>query len=482
MTKKLPAYLPAAVAIMAVAVIVHFLSGLRFPVPWVDESYFLLQSLSFARDNSLLAPELVPDRPLMWMQPGYMVILGGFFKLGAFSLQHAREVSLAFYCVAIALFCKVAWGSQPSWRIVFIALVFLVPSSLVVSNVARMEAMILALGLGVLAATLANRFVLAVALVLLGALIHPNGVYFGLPMVFAMTLRRREFMEQVRRTVALDWAVLILAVVSVALYGAYIVQNLDGFRIDMAFQFTRKLERVPFYHNVKALVLLILALAVTVGFLWRKSQSQAIVAAFAAAMILIAVNGQEMWYQVFRNVGVGTLMLVLAAEVRHVLLRWGMVVAMALAYVAVAGFDFSGMSPHLSGDYLGEKASEDLKAGLLETQRSLGGKMSVSFNFTSADLLLLDFMREHGIELVRRMPKEITPERAVDLCVYVARPEDPSWLRASWAIDYPDPSLCRHGIAMSSSRDKVSILSFEAYESFYQSLSRANAAHPGSRL
>jgi len=482
MTKNLPAYLPAAIAIMAAAVLFHVLSGFRFPVPWVDESYFVLQSFAFAQDNSLVSPELIPGRPLMWMPPGYMVLLGGLFKLIGFSLQHARDLSLAFYCVAIALYCKVAWSIKANWRLVFVALIFLMPSSVVVSNVARMEAMILALGLGVLASTLASRFVLAAALVLLGGLIHPNGVYFGLPLVFAAILRRRELIGLVRRTAAVDWAVMALALVLAALYGAYIGHNLDGFHTDMAFQFARKLERPPFYHNVKSMLLLALALAVTIGMLWRRNEPQAIVASFAAVMILIAVNGQEMWYLVFRNVGLGTLILLLTAEVTQVWLRRGLAVGMVVGYVALAGVGFTGMYPHLGGDYLGEKATDDLEAGLLERQRSLGSRMTVSFNFTSADLLLLDFMKAHGIEQVRRMPKEITPPRVVDLCIYVARPEDPPWLRASWSVDYPDPSLCRYGIAMSLSRDKASILSAEAYGSYYESLRRANEGRPGAPL
>lgn len=473
--KTVPSAWAAAAAIIAIAVGLHLASGLRFPVPWVDESYFLLQSLSFAQGNSFFAPELIPDRPLMWMPPGYMVLLGGLFKFVEFSLRHARELSLAFYCVAIAVFCRALCGGRPNLRHLIAAVIFLVPSSFVVSNVARMEAMILAFGLGAMAASMGGRFILAGALVLGGALIHPNGVYFGLPVLFAAVLAMRggRFMGDLRRTSWLDWTALVVALVGAGLYLALIARHLDGFRIDMAFQFARKLDRPPFYRDAKSMAQLGLALAATVAFLWRGRAALAVPAAFAAIMVLIAINGQEMWYQVFRNVGLGLLMVLILGELRPAALRWAVATGAVLVVVAVAGLSFAGMRPSRGGDYFGETAAAKLRQDLLAAQQATGGRLSVTFNLTGADLLFLDFLRVSGIELVRRMPTEITPPRPVDLCVCVDRPQDPAWLRVAWSADLPVPSLCRSGALLSPSADEVIRLDAAGYAAHYEALRQA---------
>ena len=81
---------------------VHRQAGLTFPVPWPDEGTLLWQALAVARDNTLFAPQINPERHVMWMPPGYMIVQGLVFKLTDFSLTWARMLSASYLLGAVS--------------------------------------------------------------------------------------------------------------------------------------------------------------------------------------------------------------------------------------------------------------------------------------------------------------------------------------------------------------------------------------------
>ena len=95
-------YWATLLAFFGAYVWVHQLAGLTFPIPWPDEGTFLWQALAFADGNTLFAPQVHPDRHIMWMPPGYMIVQGLIFKWASFSLEWARWLSAIYLMGAMA--------------------------------------------------------------------------------------------------------------------------------------------------------------------------------------------------------------------------------------------------------------------------------------------------------------------------------------------------------------------------------------------
>ena len=83
--------------IIIVYILLNNLAGYTFPIPWADEGIFLWQSISIQENNTLIAPQLNPTRPLLLMPPGYMIFTGVLFKLIGFSLNAARHFKYFHY-------------------------------------------------------------------------------------------------------------------------------------------------------------------------------------------------------------------------------------------------------------------------------------------------------------------------------------------------------------------------------------------------
>ena len=66
-------------------VVVHARAGFGFPPPWIDEAQFLWQAIAVADTGTLLAPQLDPARPVLWMPPGWFFAMGAAFKLLGFA-------------------------------------------------------------------------------------------------------------------------------------------------------------------------------------------------------------------------------------------------------------------------------------------------------------------------------------------------------------------------------------------------------------
>jgi hypothetical protein len=230
-----------ALLTLLLSYLVHLrILGLQYPVPWPDEGSFLWPAIAVQEGNTLFAPELNPDRPVMWMPPGYMVVQGLIFKTTGFSLEWARELSALYMCAAVAMLAAFLAESPARWLHLGLAAIFLhSPILLLAGNLARMEPLVLMVVTGSLLLIRHDYAWPGLALALLAPLIHPNGVYFALGAVayFAIRIWRKPAAE--RHWV---WGLLWLsgAVLLWMIYGTYVLQNWDTFVSDMTFQITWK--------------------------------------------------------------------------------------------------------------------------------------------------------------------------------------------------------------------------------------------------
>ena len=177
------AYCVLVLATLCAGWIVHRWAGNTLPLPWDDEVVFFWPAVHWMQDGSLLAPELNPERDLMWMPPGMMVVLGTLFKILPIRLEVARWVSWGM--LATGYLCCMLWFRRMKRRLLCGTLLsgfFLNGAFTAVGNVARMDAWIW--GMGAAAFMLLHSgdegWRRQTGWIMLGVmpLVHPNGLYF----------------------------------------------------------------------------------------------------------------------------------------------------------------------------------------------------------------------------------------------------------------------------------------------------------------
>jgi hypothetical protein len=221
----------------------HARLGLTFPVPWPDEASFLWQAIAVQRDTTLFAPQLRPDRHVLWMPPAYMWVAGLLFKITGFSLETARWLSAA--CVAAgaaALAGLFARLRHPLPALLLLAAFVHAPVTALVGNLARMEALLFALACAALLLVQRRAPFAALACAALLPLVHPIGAFFaaGTALAAGVALWRD---PDLRRPRPLEWALLALAAAAWAAYAVYVARHWPTFRADMAFQLESKSQR-----------------------------------------------------------------------------------------------------------------------------------------------------------------------------------------------------------------------------------------------
>jgi hypothetical protein len=286
--------LAAACAILAV----RALLGFQFPVPWPDETSFLAPAFALSHAGSLFDPGLNPDRIVMWMPPGYAVVLAGIFSLFGYSFALARWVSALFCLASLGVTAWIAGRLVSGWRLVLacwlVGAAFLSPAMLMDANIARMDTLVACLALAALAAILAGRVFVALAIAAAGMTVHFNAGYFclGGALVLADAWRRGVLPRPGTHDV-LAWAAALLAL---GLYALHVLRNWGGFRTDMAFQFALKrfVATGDAAHPLWP-VLAAGALAALAAWRARGLDRAAACALFGALFVLMAHSGHELW-------------------------------------------------------------------------------------------------------------------------------------------------------------------------------------------
>jgi hypothetical protein len=291
--------LACAVLMIAVALFIRIGLGLEFPIPWNDETAFTSQAFEFSRSGSFFVYGLNSERVVMWMPPGYMLLLAGVYKVFGYSFEISRWVSTLLYLGSCGVGLAIIRSTLTGWRqilaMLLMLLAFLSPYSLAIANIARMEALYTLIFLLSLLAALRGKYALGLALVLLGATVHYNAVYFLLPygaLVFWKIVRRETLSIGPGELLAL-----VIAALALAGYGLFVIKHIDGFWQDMRFQFDFKLgSPVMGGREGWALLGLVLLIPLLQLIAHRRFGAEALLSLYGVAFIAMALNGHSMWY------------------------------------------------------------------------------------------------------------------------------------------------------------------------------------------
>jgi hypothetical protein len=279
------------------------LGGFTHPTPWQDEGSFLWQAIAIKESNSLFAPELNPNRHVFWMPPGYMVLSGLIFKVTGFSLAWARLLSGIYLSATVAVLALVLRGSRN--RLVHAVLfgIFLqFPIMLLVSNTARMEPLVLLIGVCAFALAHCGKLVAALAAGVFAPLIHPNALFFLVGAAgVVLAERRTEFWRTARRW---EWFALLVAAGCWLTYVVYVARHWGPFLSDMGFQLHWKryeaageggrLGRLLDVHTIIAAAILVLAFVHL-----RHDRKARALLGLAGSLLLITVITKGWLYEVY---------------------------------------------------------------------------------------------------------------------------------------------------------------------------------------
>ena len=290
----------AFVVLLLAALVVRLGMAFEFPVPWSDETAFIAQAYALSTDGTFFVDALNAERVVMWMPPGYMLLLAGVFEVFGYSFDTARWVStlcyLASAALALVLLRQLVLPGRYLWlALAATLLAFLSPYTLAAGNIARMEALYTALFLASLLALIKGRPGLGLALVLFSAVVHFNAVYMLLPyaVLVLWTILRRQTLT----LHATDLLALLLAAVALVGYGLMVADNLAGFIEDMKFQFAFKSLGEPMGGGSGWLKLgLALSLAGVQLLHSRRFGADVALSLYGAAFMALALHGQSMWY------------------------------------------------------------------------------------------------------------------------------------------------------------------------------------------
>lgn len=330
----------AALILLVVVLTIRLGMGFEFPVPWNDETAFISQAFEFSRTGSFYVYGLNTERVVMWMPPGYMLLLAAVYKLFGYSFEISRWVSCLLFLGAFGTALGVLRQLRlRGWKqvvaLVLTLLAFLSPYSLVISNIARMDVLYAFVFLASLWAMLRSHYALGLALVLIGAVVHFNAVYMLLPygVLIGWKIVRREQLV----IGPFELAALVLACLALAGYGVFVLKHIGGFLEDMKFQFAYKLESAVMdgptgWLKIGAIVLLALGQLI----IRRRFATDAILSLYAAGFMALALNGHSMWYHFAFVLSVWLLALSLLLDVQslrgHRLSRLPLLLLLCLSY------------------------------------------------------------------------------------------------------------------------------------------------------
>ncbi len=251
-----------------IALLLHIRFGLGYPLPTNDEARFLVPSWALAHKHSFNVPLANAPHGIFWVPHGLYVIHALLGFPFSWSLTHARWVS--FVAVQIFYFGLLVVAAKRRFRwsrrgIVIVAVAFCVSNvALRAGNQARMEAIVLAL-LGLACIALAfERYLAALAPVLVACTVHPVAIVAALATAILLIVRRRHY----RRTKS-EYMLVGAALVLVGIEGVYDLWNLSLVRSQLSYQTSRK-EHHALLFPQRLIALTETVVAVGMGYIaWR---------------------------------------------------------------------------------------------------------------------------------------------------------------------------------------------------------------------
>jgi len=420
--------------VAATILLVRGVLGFQFPVPWPDETGFVAPAFDFARTGSFFDPGLNPDRVVMWMPPGYMILLAAVFRIFGYGYSLARWVSAAACLMSLGLAARLAWQLTSGWRRVAagwgVAAAFAAPAMLVDANVARMEMPFAALMLLALAAAIAGRPYVALAVVAIAATVHFNAAYFLPPALLSLAVSFRA--RRLPSPHGIDVAALAAAGLMLVLYAVYVARHWPGFRDDMAFQFAFKrfLAQHDRVHSVwPGLAAAALAALAT----FRGRAAAQLPAWWGLAFVIMAYNGHEFWYDYGQPLGFALIAItILATQARNSAWNTG-AAAIALALIIVEAVS---ITPELrallpSRSMFSRSVVAPVEIGRVRAFiATLPPGASVDFGWTGMELFFLQDIARAGARwtIIRHSVTQVRPLRSADWRVVCDSSEWPKML------------------------------------------------------
>lgn len=324
------------VVIILAASALHVWAGYTMPRPWPDESHFIAPALALVDGDGLAVPELNAPQGIFWMPSGYYVAQAPLLAVGLDPLAAGRLLSLLGvigFAIALAAAATrvgvaplVAYGAALVW--------VCLPRVVAIANIARMEALVLALAGVALWCIASDRWPLAVAVGWLAPLVHPIGLVIAVAVTAAGIVR----VPRDPWSLAERIAIAVVAALWVVQIG-YFAVHADLARAHLGFQITRKAGRAITLRWWHWLLLLVAGAGGLAATLRSRRGDVALrvlwtMLALGGGFVLIDVVGREMWYE-FVGRETAVLVLILAGAVA--LLFWDGAQRMARALTAAVG-------------------------------------------------------------------------------------------------------------------------------------------------
>jgi len=294
-------YLALVLVLGFAQVAVHGRAGFGFPPPWIDEAQFLWQAKAVADTGTLLAPQLDPERPILWMPPGWFWVTGAALRLLGFDFAVARALSLACLLAAFALLAGLLRRlPHPHAALLLAGAFFLGRTFVAAGNIARMEALLLLAVLGGFRLLQARRIWAGLALLAAAPLVHPNGAWFLLGGLVWTWLRARgaSGLPRPSRWDAAAGVALALAWLG---FAAIAAGNPEAFAQGFGHQLARKAGAARLEVLGDGRVLALAALLLLARGLRRAVPDAPLLACLAVPALVAHSVGQEYWYEVFEE-------------------------------------------------------------------------------------------------------------------------------------------------------------------------------------
>lgn len=430
---------------LVLAAWLHRQAGFAFPPPWNDEAHFLVPALELVRHGSLSPPLLNAAEGIFWLPHGYYVAMSPLAMVAGDVLAVARWASFAGVVVFAGSMGVVGWrrGMPPGLAILGAAAWLALPRVVLAGNVARMEALILAVAGAALVAAERDRWVAAVAVAAAASLLHPIGVIPFIAVCAGAIVSRRDI-----RIRPLDKAVAGVVALLVIAQALYLVTHAHLVAEHLGFQLQRKVGREPLL-TLPILMVLGAAGAGVIVLLRRiipppaRTPLSTTLWTLAAGLLATALVGQEIWYEVL-GVEAAAALLVLSLLIS--VPRWS-VTAQAVAGAALVGAGALAAVMTLHGTVQGFSVAPDSHTewrGVVDdTIRALEDYDAAP---GPAQLVVLDplssFAHEvHGREWSRltfRQPTPVTPIEPSEADLWLVGPTEKASLQfGDWAAGAP---------------------------------------------
>ena len=386
------------VILATVLIIQRTIFGFEFPIPWNDETSFIAQALSLSKENTLYSWGLNQESTVMWMPPGYMIILSVFYKIFGYSFELTRWISSGLYILSILIILKIAKDEIGKNILLYLVSLFLILSvflsqySLVIANIARMESLyFLTFSLSLLFA-IKKYPVIALAIIISSATIHYNAVYFLLPIgsfiIWSIITRKNITIRPI------ELIALILSALVVLAYLILVFKNINSFLQDMHFQFEWK-KMGAVMSGSKGWITLGLLSVIPLGIIinYRDFNTSTWLASYGISFIAMALNGHNMWYSFAFQTGylliILSLILIIKESTKKAKIHFAVIICIPLLiqqFNHAWGYhdQFSPMlklikSP--SQSFLSEETLKKAKQEILE----LPSGSVISFGYTGID-------------------------------------------------------------------------------------------------